>query len=129
MTGEAQQIDPDTLPFVVPCRTLSFGAPLRWLRLGLIDFRRAWPQSLCYGVFMAGAMAAVSWLAWRYGSYWFMLAMVGGFVFIAPLTCTGLYVLSAQLERGPRSVVAGSRALGLPGCTSATSSCSRSCCS
>jgi uncharacterized membrane protein len=26
--------------------------------------------------------------------------MVGGFVFLAPLTCTGLYVISAQLERG-----------------------------
>jgi uncharacterized membrane protein len=100
MTGEVEQIDPDTLPFVAPCRTLSFDAPFRWLRLGLIDFRRAWPQSLCYGVFMAAVMAAVSWLAWRYGSYWFVLAMVGGFVFIAPLTCTGLYVLSAQLERG-----------------------------
>jgi uncharacterized membrane protein len=99
MTGKIEHIDPDTLPFVAPCRTLSFDAPFRWLRLGLGDFRRAWPQSLCYGAFMAGLMAAVSWLAWRYGSYWFVLAMVGGFVFIAPLTCTGLYVLSAQLER------------------------------
>jgi uncharacterized membrane protein len=44
-------------------------------------------------------MAGVSALAWRYGQYWFMLAMLGGFVFVAPLACTGLYVLSAQLER------------------------------
>jgi uncharacterized membrane protein len=29
-----------------------------------------------------------------------MLAMLGGFVFLAPLTCTGLYALSAALERG-----------------------------
>jgi uncharacterized membrane protein len=48
---------------------------------------------------MALAMAGVSVLAWRYGQYWFMLAMLGGFVFLAPLACTGLYVLSAQLER------------------------------
>jgi uncharacterized membrane protein len=51
---------------------------------------------------MAAVMALVSALAWRYGSYWFVFAMVGGFVFIAPLTCTGLYVLSAQLDRGQR---------------------------
>ena len=100
MAGESERIDEDALPFVAPCRVLRVTAPLTWLKLGLADFRRAWPQSLCYGVFMAAAMALVSWLAWRYGSYWFMLAMVGGFVFIAPLTCTGLYVLSAQLERG-----------------------------
>jgi uncharacterized membrane protein len=29
-----------------------------------------------------------------------MLAMLGGFVFIAPLSCIGLYAISAQLERG-----------------------------
>lgn len=99
MSGEPKEIDENALPFVAPCRVLRPSAPLRWLRLGFADFRRAWPQSLCYGAFMAAAMALVSGLAWRYGSYWFMLAMVGGFVFIAPLTCTGLYVLSAQLER------------------------------
>ena len=102
MTGDSERIDEDTLPFVAPCRTLRVTAPLTWLRLGFSDFRRAWPQSLAYGAFMAAAMALVSWLAWRYGSYWFMLAMVGGFVFIAPLTCTGLYVLSAQLDRHQR---------------------------
>jgi uncharacterized membrane protein len=104
--GESERIDESTLPFVAPCRTLPASAPLTWLRRGLADFRRAWPQSVAYGVFMAIAMATVSWLAWRYGSYWFMLAMVGGFVFIAPLTCTGLYVLSAQLERGQRPSLA-----------------------
>jgi uncharacterized membrane protein len=29
-----------------------------------------------------------------------MFAMLGGFVFLAPLTCVGLYAISAQLERG-----------------------------
>jgi uncharacterized membrane protein len=100
MAGETESGDESALPFVAPCRVLRVSAPLTWLRMGLADFRHAWPQSLAYGAFMAAAMGLVTWLAWRYGSYWFMLAMVGGFVFIAPLTCTGLYVLSAQLERG-----------------------------
>ena len=97
---ESHQDPLDALPFVAPCRTLAVTAPLRWLRAGLGDFARAWPQSLVYGVLMAVIMAAVSWLAWSYGSYWFMLAMLGGFVFLAPLACTGLYAISAQLERG-----------------------------
>lgn len=87
------------LPFVAPCRVLAPLAPLHWLVLGWRDFRRAWPQSLAYGIAMAATMALVSWLAWRYGSYWFMLAMLGGFVFMAPVICIGLYAISAQLER------------------------------
>jgi uncharacterized membrane protein len=102
MDVESQRDEAEGLPFVAPCRTLARSAPLRWLRLGFADFAHAWPQSLAYGIFMAAAIALVSWLAWRYGSYWFMLAMLGGFVFLAPLACTGLYVLSAQLERGQR---------------------------
>lgn len=95
-----QTFDRDEMPFVAPCRQLGFGAPLRWLRLGFRDFRRAWPQSLGYGIFMAATIALVFWLAWRYGSFWFLFAMLGGFVFLAPLTCIGLYAISAQLERG-----------------------------
>ncbi len=90
------------LPFVAPCRRLEPGAPLHWLVLGWRDFRRAWPQSLAYGTAMAATIALVSWLAWQYGSYWFMLAMLGGFVFMAPVMCIGLYAISAQLERGQR---------------------------
>ena len=92
-------VDEAGLPFVAPCRQLDTLAPLRWLGLGWQDFRRAWPQSLAYGSAMAVTMALVSWLAWMYGSYWFMLAMLGGFVFMAPVICIGLYAISAQLER------------------------------
>jgi uncharacterized membrane protein len=106
------------LPFVAPCRKLEPAAPFHWLAAGWRDFRRAWPQSLAYGVAMAATMALVSWLAWRYGSYWFLLAMLGGFVFMAPVICIGLYAISAQLERGQPASLAqalkagGSRYLG-----------------
>jgi uncharacterized membrane protein len=90
------------LPFVAPCRQVSPLAPFRWLALGWQDFRRAWPESLAYGFAMAASMALVSWLAWRFGSYWFMLAMLGGFVFMAPVICIGLYAISAQLERNQK---------------------------
>ena len=49
---------------------------------------------------MALIMATVVWLAWTCGSQYIMIAMLGDFVFIAPLACIGLYAISAQLERG-----------------------------
>ena len=101
------------LPFVAPCRTLEPLAPLRWLALGWQDFHRAWRPSLAYGVLMAAAMALVCWLAFVYGSYWFMLAMLGGFVFMAPVICIGLYAISAQLERGQRPSLARALRAGL----------------
>ncbi len=100
MTEPPAAHDPDTMPFVAPCRRLDAFACLRWVHLGIVDFRRAWLASLSYGAFMAAIIAAVSFLAWRYGSYWFLIAMLGGFVFLAPLVCIGLYAISAQLERG-----------------------------
>ncbi len=97
--SEQEEFDRDTMPFVAPCRQISPLAPFGWLKKGMADLRRAPQQSLTYGFFMALVMATVVWLAWAYGSQWFMLAMLGGFVFLAPLTCIGLYAISAQLER------------------------------
>jgi len=109
----AQKIDRDTMPFVAPCRVLSPFAPFRWLRLGIADYRRAPRLSLAYGIFLAAIIAVVVVLAWIYGSYWFMLAMLGGFVFLAPLTCIGLYPISAQIERDQEPSMAGSLAEAL----------------
>ena len=55
---------------------------------------------MAYGLTVAILIASVSLLAWFKGGQWIMYAMLGGFVFIAPLTCIGLYAISAQLERG-----------------------------
>jgi uncharacterized membrane protein len=96
------------MPFVAPCRTLAPFAAFRWLRQGIADYRRAPHLSLAYGIFMAVIIAAVVLLAWVYGSYWFMFAMLGGFVFLAPLTCIGLYAISAQIERDQRPSMAQS---------------------
>jgi uncharacterized membrane protein len=93
-------INRDELPFVAPCREMPPWAPFRWLMLGAKDLFTAPKQSLFYGLFVAILMAIVSLLAWFKGSQWIMFAMIGGFVFLAPLTCIGLYAISAQLERG-----------------------------
>ena len=98
----------DDMPFVAPCRELSPWAPFRWLRLGVSDLLRAPQQSLAYGLAVALLMGIVCLLAWFRGSQWIMFAMLGGFVFLAPLTCIGLYAISAQLERGQEPLMARS---------------------
>lgn len=100
MPGEEKPImDRDTMPFVAPCRLISTLAPFKWLRHGFADLMRAPRESLAYGLVMASVIAAVSMVAWAYGTHLLVLAMLCGFVFLAPLTCIGLYAISAQLER------------------------------
>jgi len=101
MTDEAREsINRDELPFAAPCKKLSPWAPFAWVRAGISDLMQAPQQSLAYGLSVAIMIGVVCLLAWTRGSQWFMFAMLGGFVFLAPLTCIGLYAISAQLERG-----------------------------
>jgi uncharacterized membrane protein len=93
--GEAE-----ALPFVAPCRTLSAGAPFGWLRRGWADMRAAPRQSLSYGVVVVLLSFTVAVVAIRFGGYWELLALVSGFIFIAPLLAVGTYAISEQLERG-----------------------------
>jgi uncharacterized membrane protein len=112
MTNEAREaINRDELPFAAPCKKLSPWAPFGWVRAGVKDLLHAPQQSLAYGLFVAAMIAIVCLLAWIRGSQWFMFAMLGGFVFLAPLTCIGLYAISAQIERGqPPLIVRSLRA-------------------
>ena len=103
-----ESINRDELPFVAPCRKLSPWAPFKWVRLGIRDLVHAPQQSMIYGLAVAILIAVVSLLAWLRGSQWIMFAMLGGFVFLAPLACIGLYAISAQLERGQPALLARS---------------------
>ena len=92
--------DSSALPFAAPCHPLPADAPLRWIRKGWADICAAPRQSLGYGV----AIMLLSWLVTgiglRAGSYWAVLVLLSGFVFIAPVLALGLYSISRQLERG-----------------------------
>jgi uncharacterized membrane protein len=94
------EIDRDQLPFVAPCRDLEALAPLAWIRAGIGDFRQAPWHGIVIGLFSTVLIAAICALAWVYGSFWFLFAMLGGFVFLAPLACIGTYAISAQIQRG-----------------------------
>ena len=93
-------IDPDTLPFVAPCRRLQSGDPVTWLKLGWEDFRRSPGPSLCYGGFIVLISYALTYFTWKLGGYILMFSLMSGFVFIAPVLALGLYSVSCQLERG-----------------------------
>ena len=89
----------EEMPFVAPCRRVSVYAPWHWLMEGFADLRKAPLPSLGYGLFIAVLIISVTVMAWQYGSAWIMFSMLCGFVFIAPLSCIGIYAISAQLER------------------------------
>lgn len=100
--SETQAPEPAPLPFVAPCRRLPPLAALGWLRRAWLDLRAAPGLGLAYGLVVALLSLTMSWVAWRFGSYWLLLAALSGFVFIGPVLCLGLYAISAQLERGQR---------------------------
>jgi uncharacterized membrane protein len=107
----------DPLPFVAPCRQLGAGAPLRWIALGWRDVRRAPGPTFTCGLVVVMLSWFVSLLAYRLGSYILLLAMLSGFVFVAPVIAIGLYEVARQLGRGDAPSVADAvrgtrRALG-----------------
>ncbi len=92
----------DALPFVAPCRSVSAGAPLRWLLFGWRDLTAAPLQSLSFGAGITALSALVCAVALRFGTGWLVLVLLSGFVFVAPVLAIGLYAISAALERGAR---------------------------
>jgi len=92
--------EPVPLPFVAPCRTLAARAPLDWLRKGWADYRRAPGQSLAYGAVIVALSWCVTAIGLSMGSYWAVLVLLSGFVFVAPVLALGLYSISRQLGRG-----------------------------
>lgn len=102
----------EELPFVAPCRDLSPGAPLRWLKLGWTDLWAAPGVSLAFGAAIVLLSAAVTAISWRYGTGWTLLIMLSGFVFVAPVLGIAFYTISKQLAQGVRPSITGAAASG-----------------
>lgn len=104
-------------PFVVPCATLAWSAPFRWLRRGWSDLRRAPGLTAVFGGAIVLVSLLVAWLAWSLGRFALLAALLSGFVFVAPLIGVGLYSVSRDLGAGRRprlahSVVLARRVVG-----------------
>lgn len=97
---------PDPRPFLIPCRQLDAWAPLQWVRLGWRDFCRAPGLSLAYGGFVVLLSWTVALLALRFGGWVLLMAMLSGFVFVAPVIAIGLYAIARQLHEGRQPTLA-----------------------
>lgn len=107
MTPEPSEVR-ETPAFVVPCATLGMDAPLRWLRRGWQDLRRAPRLSAIFGVVIVLVSMGMALLAWKLGRFALLATLLSGFVFVAPLICVGLYCVSRSLERGRTPLLADS---------------------
>lgn len=97
-----EENDQDALPLVAPCRQLEFTAPLRWLRLGWRDVKRAPAASLSYGAFLVAFAYVVTYLLVTTGNHVLLFSLLTGFVIIGPVLAFSLYDISCQLDRGRR---------------------------
>lgn len=84
-------------------RVAAPGAPWRWLVLGFADMRAAPAASLFYGVVFA-LMGAALMLA--VGSAAVELALVTGFLLVAPFLSVGVYDLSRRRQQGEQPMLA-----------------------
>ncbi|MEZ5741663.1 MAG: DUF2189 domain-containing protein [Burkholderiaceae bacterium] len=78
--------------------TLGLGEPIRWLRLGWQDFRRAPWIGLFFGACFAAMGVAIA-LAFMRSPQW-TLVLCGSFLMLGPFLAIGLYDVSRKLESG-----------------------------
>ncbi len=91
---EAQYVQ----PMVAPCRKVSVGAPLRWLKKGWSDLIQVPRISLTYGLVMTLISVLITYVAYQAYSIVLAIAMTAGFFFLGPIIAIGLYSLSRQIS-------------------------------
>jgi uncharacterized membrane protein len=98
----------EPLPLAAPCRRLTIGAPLAWIRLGWGDLIRARRHSLSYGLLMVLLCYLVAALTWSWGEMGLYLGILSAVVFFGPCQALVLYSISRHLERGEAPCLIGS---------------------
>jgi uncharacterized membrane protein len=78
-------------------KAIDVGAPFRWLGKGWRDLWQAPVGSLAYGVVFAAIGAFLVSFAWARSHL--ALALVSGFLVVAPFLAINLYAMSRQIER------------------------------
>lgn len=79
---------------------IDAAAPLRWLRRGLRDYATNPLPGVLHGGMMA-LFGAILVVALR-DHFWLLAGAFSGFLLIAPVLASGLYAVSAHLERGEK---------------------------
>ena len=92
--------NPDSLPFVAPCRTLDMEAPKRWISLGIADFKKALAKSLGYGLAAMVLSYLAAYAGFAISGSLVLLTILSGLTLIGPVMAIGLYSISWQLQNG-----------------------------
>lgn len=79
-------------------RTVSLGAPLQWLDRGARDLWRCPVPGLLHG--LAATLFGVLLLGLARDRFWLLAGAFSGFLLVAPLLATALYLVSRELEGG-----------------------------
>jgi uncharacterized membrane protein len=79
-------------------REVELARPLVWLQRGLADLLRCPVPGLLHGLASAAFGALLLW--WAHDDFWILAGTFSGFLIVAPIVATGLYVVSWELERG-----------------------------
>ncbi|MCU7944335.1 MAG: DUF2189 domain-containing protein [Candidatus Thiodiazotropha sp. (ex Cardiolucina cf. quadrata)] len=99
MQKQTEGSNGDIIPLYAPCRKLSIGDPIRWLKMGWQDFKRTPWHSLAYGL----AFVFLGWLllyvALANDNNALIVSLIFGFLIMGPVLCFGLYDISHQLEQ------------------------------
>jgi uncharacterized membrane protein len=80
--------------------SLTWTAPLRWLRLGAKDLWRNPRPGLMHGAALAFFGALLVGVA--RDQFWWLVGAFTGFLIVAPVLATGLYTVSRAAERGQK---------------------------
>lgn len=95
-----------------PLQRLPLSAPLRWLKLGWTDLRRAPAIGGFFGACFA-LMGLAVLMVFRHAPI-YTLALCAGFLLLGPLLCLGLYQVSRRLELGQVPRIEDALAAWLP---------------
>ena len=98
MPSNNVSLNTNELPFVAPCNKLNMQAPVRWLRSGWADIKKAPKQSLSYGLIIVALSYSVSFMVLHYGGLGLLTSLLSGFVFLGPVLAIGLYSISCQIQ-------------------------------
>jgi uncharacterized membrane protein len=89
-------------PLFAESRKLDWRAPLRWVRLGWRDIRRAPGPSLSYGAVLVAFSYVITYLLYSAEHYVLLFSLLTGFVLLGPALAFGMYDVSCQLEKDRR---------------------------
>lgn len=93
-------------PFVAPCNDLSPSVIFKWLKDGWKDYLGAPGLSVAWGSFTCVLSWVVALAAWKAGGLAWLIALLSGFVFVAPLLAFGMYSVSRRLCMGQKPSLA-----------------------